>query len=236
MIAVLDPGQARAQVRAGRVACPEPGCTGVMRIWSRARPRRIQLPDGELVQVRPDRARCRACKVTHVLLPAWCVPRRAYAADVIGAALFAAACGAGVSESAVAAGAPAATVRGWLRAVTRGAPALTACAVLIAQSAGDATVCWAGPSREASALTCAVNALATAAQSFRLSIAVARLAAGGRGPTGINYLALLSERNRRSILHRLHVGEPTPSALARATPWHLINILTGGRLLTTRTG
>lgn len=43
----------------------------------------------------PRRSRCRQCGATHVLLPAWCLLRRADAVVVIGAALEAAAAGDG---------------------------------------------------------------------------------------------------------------------------------------------
>ena len=38
--------------------------------------------------LRPRRAYCRVCETTHVLLPAWSVPRRRDGAEVIGAALL----------------------------------------------------------------------------------------------------------------------------------------------------
>ena len=53
--------------------------------------------------------------MTHVLLPVFCLLRRAYSVAVIGAALAARARGAGHRSIAVLVGAPASTVRGWLR-------------------------------------------------------------------------------------------------------------------------
>jgi hypothetical protein len=53
-----------------------------------------------------------------VLLPAWCLARRADAAAVIGVALEAKAAGAGHRAIAGLLGRPASTVRGWLRAFT----------------------------------------------------------------------------------------------------------------------
>ena len=142
MITVVDPDAARAALSAGDLACPESGCAGTLRIWSGARARHVQLPGGQWRRLRPDRARCRACGVTHVLLPAWCLPRRAYSTDVVGTALLAAAQGAGHTRAAAAAGAPTATVRDWLRAVGRSAPALTAQAITVAGAAGEADACW----------------------------------------------------------------------------------------------
>ena len=65
--------------------------------------------------VRPRRARCRACAVTHVLLPVTVLLRRAYAAEQIWAALNARADGLGHRRIAAVIRVPAATVRGWLR-------------------------------------------------------------------------------------------------------------------------
>jgi hypothetical protein len=67
----------------------------------------------------PRRARCRGCGATHVLLPAWCLARRADAGEVIGLALEAKAAGAGHRAIARRLGRPASTVRGWLRALSR---------------------------------------------------------------------------------------------------------------------
>jgi hypothetical protein len=64
---------------------------------------------------RPRRARCGQCLVTHVLLPVTVLLRRAYAAEVIGAALLARAAGKGHRSIGAALKVPAATVRGWLR-------------------------------------------------------------------------------------------------------------------------
>src|SRR5680860_1438447 len=85
VITVVDPDAARRALLAGRLRCPEPGCEGVLRVWSRARARRVVGLDGGLIELRPDRARCRCCAVTQVLLPAWCLPRRGYHVEVVGA-------------------------------------------------------------------------------------------------------------------------------------------------------
>lgn len=235
MITVVDPDAARAALSAGDLACPQPGCAGALRIWSPARTRQVQLLGGTWRRLRPDRARCRACGVTHVLLPAWCLPRRAYSTDVVGTALLAAAQGAGYARAAAAAGTPTATVRDWLRAVGRSAPALTAQELAVAGAAGDADGCWLRPSRPCSALTSAVNALAGAARAFHLALARPRPARVGGRVTGIDYLAILAERHRRGLLHGLRLADPT-SAASDLPPWQTINVLTAGRLLTTRGG
>ncbi|HTE66544.1 MAG TPA: helix-turn-helix domain-containing protein [Candidatus Binatia bacterium] len=55
------------------------------------------------------------CLVTHVLLPVTVLVRRAYAVEVIGAALLARADGSGHRPIGAGLGVSAATVRGWLR-------------------------------------------------------------------------------------------------------------------------
>ena len=65
--------------------------------------------------MRPRRARCAGCLVTHVLLPVTVLLRRADAVEVIGAALTARAAGLGHRRIGVWLGVPAGTVRGWLR-------------------------------------------------------------------------------------------------------------------------
>lgn len=235
MITVVDPDAARAELTAGRLGCPQPGCGGVLRVWSRARARRVRMPGGDLVRLCPDRARCRGCQVTHVLLPAWCLPRRGYGTEVVGTALLAAAQGAGCARAAAAAGAPAGTVRDWLRAVGRAAPALTARAVVVAQAAGDTDACWPTPSRPGSVLAGVVNALAAAARAFHLTLAAPRPPGPGGRLTGIDYLALVAERHRRALLHRLRLTDPTGAA-AHLSPWQTINVITGGQLLTTAPG
>lgn len=79
-------------------------------------------------QLTPARARCRCCKVTHVLAPAWLVPRRRDSAQVIGQALWLAACGYGHRRIARHLDRPASTVRGWLRTARTSAEDLRGCA------------------------------------------------------------------------------------------------------------
>ena len=104
------PGSVESRLTAGQVDCP--CCPGVLRPWGWARPRGVHGIDGVR---RPRRARCGQCLVTHVLLPVTVLLRRAYAAEVIGAALLARAAGQGHRSIGAALKVPAATVRGWLR-------------------------------------------------------------------------------------------------------------------------
>jgi hypothetical protein len=109
------------QLAGGELACPS--CGGVLARWGNGAARRVRLPgrlkgpDGHVVLV-PRRSRCRECGATHVLLPAWCLARRADAGEVIGLALEAKAAGAGHRVIAGRLGRPASAVRGWLRAFT----------------------------------------------------------------------------------------------------------------------
>ena len=105
------------QLAGGELACPS--CGGVLARWGNGAERRVRMPAGPDVWFCPRRARCRGCGRTHVLLPAWCLARRADAGAVIGQALEAGTAGAGHRVIAVLVGRPASTVRGWLRAFAR---------------------------------------------------------------------------------------------------------------------
>ena len=129
--------------------------------------RRVRLPGGpdrlgrfrhaELV---PRRSRCRGCGATHVLLPAWCLLRRADAGEVIGQALEAAAAGAGHRKAARLVGRPASTVRGWLRRFAgRAEPVRAFFTVLLARTAPDPVM----PAGAGSLVAAAVAAIAGAA-------------------------------------------------------------------------
>ena len=104
------------QLGGGELACPS--CGGVLARWGNGAERRVRLRTGPDVWFCPRRARCRGCGATHVLLPAWCLARRADAGEVIGLALEAKAAGDGHRVIAARLGRPASTVRGWLRGFT----------------------------------------------------------------------------------------------------------------------
>jgi len=93
----------------GQLVCP--GCPGVLAPWGWARSRAVR----GVGSLRPRRARCVACLVTHVLLPVTVLLRRADAAGVIWTGLLARAAGRGHRPIGLALGVPATTVRGWLR-------------------------------------------------------------------------------------------------------------------------
>lgn len=113
MIIVVDADQAERDLADGRLACPR--CRGALRAWAHAAPRRVRRLDAPDLFVRPRRARCAACGATQVLLPASCLPRRADATEVVGAALLAKALGHGYRRIARDLRRPASTVRRWLR-------------------------------------------------------------------------------------------------------------------------
>jgi transposase-like protein len=97
----------------GELRCPS--CGGRLSRWGFARERVFFGPGRSGQKARPRRSRCAACQVTHVLLPARLLARRADEAVVIGAALTAVALGAGCRRAAAELGVPADTVRGWVR-------------------------------------------------------------------------------------------------------------------------
>jgi len=122
---------------AGQVGCPV--CREALRPWGWARPRGVRGIAGLL---RPRRARCSGCLVTHVLLPVTVLARRAYAVEVIGAALLARAGGSRHRRIGLGLGVPAETVRGWLRVMgTR----LEATRLHLLGVAARAGVDWAVP-------------------------------------------------------------------------------------------
>lgn len=115
MIIVADPQRVDADLAAGQLGCPH--CGGRLRAWAHARARRVRVLHADPVIVRPRRARCVACSRTQVLLPGACLPRRADATEVVGAALLAQVSGQGHRRIAADLGRSPSTVRRWLRAV-----------------------------------------------------------------------------------------------------------------------
>lgn len=107
----VDPVCVESRLTGGAIACP--ACSeGVLGGWGYARARRVEgLGD----PVRPRRARCRSCLVTHVLLPVTVLLRRGYAAQTVWHSLSLRSRGRGHRKIAARLRVPAATVRGWLR-------------------------------------------------------------------------------------------------------------------------
>jgi hypothetical protein len=100
-------------LRNGWLSCP--GCGGRLGGWGHAARRQVFTAGRIAVKVRPRRARCGSCRVTHVLLPAWVLVRRCDGTAVIGDMLARAARGEGFRSIAAASGVPQDTVRGRLR-------------------------------------------------------------------------------------------------------------------------
>jgi hypothetical protein len=118
------------------------------------------MAEGPDVVLAPRRSRCPGCGATHVLLPAWCLSRRADEGAVIGSALQAAAAGAGHRTIAAGLGRPASTVRGWLRRFAARAEAVRAFfTVLLARTSPDPVM----PAGAAGPVAAAVSAIAGAA-------------------------------------------------------------------------
>ena len=109
-----DVFRVESDLAGGSVACP--ACGGVLRRWGWARTR-VLRGDPLDAAIRPRRARCKSCLVTHVLLPDCCLARRRDRVEVIGRALAAKVSGEGYRRIAAMIGVPAGTVRGWLRRV-----------------------------------------------------------------------------------------------------------------------
>ncbi len=107
------------QLGNGELACPS--CGGVLGGWGNGVTRPVRQLDGDDELVTPRRSRCRGCLGTHVLLPVQLLSRRADAGAVIGRALEAKAAGSGHRAIAGLLGRAESTVRGWLRALARGA-------------------------------------------------------------------------------------------------------------------
>src|SRR5258706_1977995 len=114
MIGIADPARAEVDLAAGALACP--GCAAPLQPWGHARSRTVRDRGATTVTLRPRRARCPACRATHVLLPALVAPRRADTTAGIGAALQASADGVGYRRIAAQLDRPLSTVRRWIRA------------------------------------------------------------------------------------------------------------------------
>jgi hypothetical protein len=154
-----------AYAEAGRdLAFPRPDCPGCavpMTFWSgyqrwvrrRGRSRKIFVP----------RLRCRSCRVTHALLPAFALTRRLDTTEVIGAVVALVAGGScGVRPAAARAQVPYTTARGWCRRFAARGPALGAgFAALAAELGGEAITPPAGAARFAAAAIGAAFAAAS---------------------------------------------------------------------------
>lgn len=107
-----DPEGVEADLAAGRVGCP--GCGGRLARWGFASERELRTLGG-VRRLRPRRAMCSSCGVTHVLEPASMLPRLRDTAEVVCSAWQAKVAGAGHRTIARRLDRPVSTVRRWLR-------------------------------------------------------------------------------------------------------------------------
>jgi hypothetical protein len=104
----VDAPRVERKLSAGEYACPSP-CGGELRPWGHARERSLGRGPGRIC-LRPRRARCLGCRLTHVLLPVLALLRRCDLAEMIGEALALKVAGWGYRRVAAALGIPAGTV------------------------------------------------------------------------------------------------------------------------------
>jgi transposase-like protein len=151
MIEVFDTTAARSALARRKLPCPD--CGQALKPWGRARERTVRELGGALLTVVPDRARCTGCGVTHVVLDAGLLPRRAYAAGL----------GRGHRLIARDLDVPQGTVRGWIRRACRSAGQLRAAGVqAVVALDPDALPAQVRPSQ----LAYALDALGSAAMAL----------------------------------------------------------------------
>jgi Domain of unknown function (DUF6431) len=222
MIFAVDVQAVGRMLRAGGLSCPS--CGGRLRVWTVARPRALATADGSLVELVPDRGRCRSCGATHVVLPAWYVPRRAYVVEVVGSVLLAGVRGESRRGIAARLGLPGGTVASWLTAASKAATSLVSQAYAVGGSAVRAyrsAAQWLG-----SDLAEALDALGDAARELVTALTGAQTALAGE--TGIDYLQLLHAQHRRELHRRLHIVAAGDD-LTGLAPWHAVNLITARR-------
>jgi hypothetical protein len=200
-----------------------PSCGGRLRVWTPARTRRVNAQGGRPVPLTPDRGRCRDCGVTHVVLPAWYTPRRAYTVDVIGSALLAGARRESRHTIAQRLGLPVGTIASWLTAARSAATSLVAHAYSVASPA-------VREHRSAAAslgndLAEALDGIGDAARAFAARTPTPPPRSDVAGTSGIDYLGLLATQHCRRVRQRLHIAGPDGPILG-LPPWHVANLIT----------
>jgi len=198
-----DAGRVERMLEEGSLSCP--GCGGRLAGWGHGRKRVVFGPGRQTRrEVRPRRSRCTACRVTHMLLPAAMLARRADEARVIGAALAAAARGRGRRRIAAELGVPEETVRGWLRR--------------FAARAGQIREIFTGVAAAVSADPVPLAPAGPAVADAVVAVAAAAAAAGGRWPQ----LLAVSPWEIASAVTSASLLAPAITARAVHTNWPLV--------------
>jgi uncharacterized protein DUF6431 len=226
MIFAVDLDAVKQLLRTGQLRCPE--CDGPLRPWSRARTRRVRTPDGDSVELTPNRALCRACPATHVIVPAWYVPRRAYTVEVVGQVLLGAVDHVRRGDLAQRLRMPAGTAKDWLRRARHAAGALTRHAILVAPTAGQQRP------EPRDALTLALHTLGDTAAAVTAMTTPAPAPVPTAG-TGIDYLRLILDEHYRQLCRALHIADPLNS-MTRLSAWQVVNLITARRGLFATSG
>jgi len=129
-----------------RADCPS--CGEPMGFWS-GYWRTVRTEEGKDLRVWVVRARCKACNVTHALLPAFCLTNRLNSVSTIGDTIKAVLTSpAGVRPAAAAIDVPHSTVRGWIRRFAERAESIAVRFAALAVELGGPVVV---PARDASA-------------------------------------------------------------------------------------
>jgi hypothetical protein len=126
--------------------------------------------DGDDRRIWVRRSRCIPCRVTHCLLPAFCLLGRLYGTEVIGPAVAAIVAGALTRTVADDSGFPYTTVRDWRRRHRDRAPILAAGFAALAVELGAAAPVL-GASPERAALQALAAAWAVARARFGMTVA-----------------------------------------------------------------
>jgi hypothetical protein len=125
-----------------RAVCPS--CRGQMVFWSGYwRHVRVDANTGWRIWVR--RGRCSSCRVSHALLPSFCLAERGFGVEVIGPAVKEMAGGRGTGSVARAVGVAQSTVRGWCRRHRERSRVAHALAVMVGVVVGLGVAVLASP-------------------------------------------------------------------------------------------
>jgi Domain of unknown function (DUF6431) len=120
-------------VEVPRAACPS--CGAAMGFWS-GYWRQLRVEDGIGWRIWVRRGRCSSCRVSHALLPSFCLAGRSFGVEVIGPAVQEMAGGRGTGSVARAVGVAQSTIRGWWQRHRERSRVAHAVAVMVAVVVG----------------------------------------------------------------------------------------------------